>query len=299
LEAKASAGVSQKAAASTTDESDDDEEAESESQRAEMERVVASSTGEEDEGEAVQGVVAAEEAEEGAAQEQTEAREATAVRPSLLNYLIAIILLGFCPLISGYVFAAAYDFAMSLINANAIEPGIYPTLSLLGGLLPWRLAAPISLSGANGSFIVSALLWRIPDSFLGNPSTFDIQTLEALVFNATGLALLLLTMYGRERSSHKAQAAPWSLFCIFEFIFGFFLILPANLWLFQGLEGILQIEGQTVALPTVHFLNTTLFLLNLITGSLFCLLIGLIVRRQYTLWTQPRAGSVASADAQS
>jgi hypothetical protein len=205
---------------------------------------------------------------------------------SLVSYAITILLLGLLPMMIGYVFAAVYDFVMQAINVDQISPALYPTLSLLGGLLPWRLAAPINLSSINGSFIVFTLLWRIPDSVLGNPNLFDVQTLEPFVFNAAGLAILLITMYG---SQNRRQAAPWGTFLLLQALLGLILILPANLWMLRGLEGVLQLGNQVVQLPTFHLLNPTLFLLNSLTGTLFCVLVGLIVRRQYQLWTIPRS----------
>jgi hypothetical protein len=217
-------------------------------------------------------------------------------RGLFLNYAISIMLLGLLPMIVGYVFAAAYDYILGLIHVDQISPGLYPTLSLLGGLLPWRLQAPIILSGANGSFIVFTLLWRIPDSFLGNPNVFDVQTLEPLFFNAAALSLLLITMYGRESHDSKLRAAPWGVFIFLELLLGLALLLAPDLWMLRGLEGILQFRGVAIPLPTVHFLNTTLFILNLVTGPLFCLLVGLVVRRQYYLWTLPRLEKTALSD---
>lgn len=206
-----------------------------------------------------------------------------------INYAITVLLLALLPMMAGYVFAASYDFLLNTINVNSISPALYPTLSLLSGLLPWRLADPISLSGQNGTFIVFTLLWRIPDSVLGNPNLFDVQALESQVFSATGLALLLITMYNRDDSSDRRQPAPWGVFISLEILFGLILILPTNLWLLRGLEGVLQMGGIIAALPTIQLINPLLFTLNLLTGALFCLIIGLIVRRQHQLWTAPRA----------
>lgn len=206
---------------------------------------------------------------------------------SLLNYMVTVLLLGLLPMMVGYVFAASYDFIMQTMNINRISPALYPTLSLFSGLLPWRLAAPINLSSGNGSFIVFTLLWRVPDSVLGNPNLFDVQTLEPLLFNAVGLAFLLLTMYRSDQREIKRQAAPWGLFLLLQALLGLILVLPANLWMLRGLEGVLQLQNLAVQLPTFHLLNPTLFILNLVTGTLFCFLVGVIVRRQYQLWTTP------------
>lgn len=209
----------------------------------------------------------------------------------LLSYAIVVLLLGLLPMMAGYVFAAAYDFLMNALNVNSISPALYPTLSLLGGLLPWRLAAPINLSSANGTFIVFTLLWRVPDSVLGNPNLFDVQALEPLLFTATGLAFLLITMYKKENHANQQQSAPLGVYLLLEALLGLILILPANLWLLRGLEGVLELQNLIAPLPTVHLLNPTLFVLNLATGVLFCLVVALIVRRQYQLWTAPRAKS--------
>lgn len=203
----------------------------------------------------------------------------------LLNYAITVLLLGLLPMMAGYVFAASYDFLMNAINVNSISPAFYPTLSLLSGLLPWRLAAPIGLSNPNKSFIVFTLLWRIPDSALGNPNLLDVQALETLVFNATGLALLLIAI---KRKEADGKSWSWGTVLLLEALFGLMLILPADLWLLRGLEGVLQIQQLLAQLPTLQLLNPALFILNLLTGILFCVIVSLIVKRQYQLWTTPR-----------
>ena len=222
--------------------------------------------------------------------DEEEPAAATVASPGrpLVGYAIALLLLGLLPMMAGYVFAAVYDFTMNAMNVNAISPALYPTLSLLSGLLPWRLAAPINLTSANGSFIVFTLLWRIPDSVLGNPNLFDVQALETFVFNAAALALLLITSYSGYRTAGERRSAPWGIFLLLEALFGLILILPASLWMLRGLEGVLQFRNLVAQLPTIQLLNPTLFLLNLATGALFCVLVGLVVRRQYQLWTLPR-----------
>ena len=250
-------------------------------------------TSEEDEGTEDDGGEEDDEAElDGNVDEDEDNHElvATAAQPRrpLTGYAITVLLLGLLPMMAGYVFAATYDFMMNAINVDAISPALYPTLSLLSGLLPWRLAAPITLSGQNGAFIVFTLLWRVPDSVLGNPNLFDVQALESLVFNAAGLALLLITMYSSDSHTNERRPAPWGIFLFLEALFGLILVLPANLWLLRGLEGVLQMGGIVAALPTIQLINPVLFTLNLVTGVLFCLVIGLIVRRQYQLWTTPR-----------
>ncbi|HEU5382713.1 MAG TPA: hypothetical protein VFV38_45485 [Ktedonobacteraceae bacterium] len=222
-------------------------------------------------------------------EEEAEAEEVPAapVR-SLSNYAITVLLLALLPMMIGYVFAGAYDFVMNAIHIDQTSPAFYPTLSLLAGLLPWRLPVPISLGNANGSVIVFTLLWRIPDSVLGNPDIFDVQALEAFIFNAAALALFLIVTYRKTEGEHRAQSIPWGLFVALEALLGLGMILPSNLWLLRGLEGVLQFQGQVVPLPTISLLDSRLFILNLLTGPLLCILAGLVVRRQYQLWMIPR-----------
>ena len=66
----------------------------------------------------------------------------------------------------------------------------------------------------------------------------------------------------------------------------------------RGLEGVLQLQGLVAQLPTIQLLNPALFALNLATGALFCFLVGLIVRRQYQLWTTPRRANPEPAEEQ-
>lgn len=227
-----------------------------------------------------------EQEEETTAEEEEKERDRQNTR-SLPSYAITVLLIGLLPMIVGYVFAAAYDFLMNVIAANSIAPGLYPTLSLLSGLLPWRLAAPITLTGNNGSFIIFTLLWRIPDSFLGNPNMFDVQTLEPLFLNAAALALLLITTYGREHGDSQVQRVPTRVLIFLEALLGLALVLPASLWILRGLEGVFQSGNLVLPLPTVQLLDSPMFILNLVTGPLFCFLVGLIVLRQYQLWRIP------------
>lgn len=247
----------------------------------------------EDEGEAEEedGNEDEEEDEESEEIEEEDEDEVAGAQPrrSWPNYVITVLLLGLLPMMAGYVFAATYDFVLNLVNVNAISPGLYPTLSLLTGLLPWKLAASISMSNSNEAFIAFTLLWRIPDSPLVNLNLFDVQTLESMVFTATGLALLLITRYKSDTPGGQRQSAPLSLFLLLQTLLGLIIILPANLWLLRGLEGILQFQTLLAQLPTIQLLNPLLFTLNLLTGMLFCIIVGLIVRRQYQLWTRPRA----------
>jgi hypothetical protein len=222
--------------------------------------------------------------EQEAAEGDEEQESRTPAQRSLTGLGITMVLPGLLPMMAGYVFAATYDFVMQALRINQLSPALYPTLSLLSGLLPWRLAAPINLASANGSFIVFTLLWRIPDSALVNPNVFDVQTLEPCVFHATALALLLIALHDRYNSTRREVL----LLLLLETLSGLALVLPANLWMLRGLEGALQFGTTAVQLPTIHLLNPLLFLFNVLTGALFCVLVGLIVRRQYHLWTLPR-----------
>lgn len=210
----------------------------------------------------------------------------------LTNYTIAALLLGLLPMMAGYVFAAAYDL---LMNALKVIPGIYPTLSLLAGLLPWRL--PFNLTGANASTTFIAL-WRIPDSITVNPNWFDVQSLEPLLFNAAALAFLLLTMYGSDHQQGEHRAAPWGIFLFLQALLGLLIVLPASIWLMRGLEGILHLGTLIAQLPTTQVINPTLFALNLATAVVFSLLIGTLMRRQYQIWTAPRTSTPEAEEAE-
>ncbi len=203
----------------------------------------------------------------------------------LVNYIISALLIGFLPMIAGYVFAASYDFVLNANHIEQIYPAFYPTLSLLSGLLPWQVV--LQLNVVNEAFTIFTHLWRIPNT-LGNPHLFDVQALEPFLLNAAALALLLLTMYGRESYERPPKAAPWGVFIGLEALMGLVMVLPSNLWVMRGLEGILQFQTVVVPLPPIYLLNLTTFVLNLVTGVVFCVLVGLVVRRQYQLWTLPR-----------
>lgn len=200
----------------------------------------------------------------------------------VLSLLVAIVLLGLIPIMTGYVFAAAYDFTLGVEN---FSPGIYPTLRLLSGLLPWQVDIPINLSGGNANAIPFLLLWRIP-LMLGNPGIFDVQALEPYIFNGAALALLLLTL--RKTDSPTGERAPlpgWPTYLLLEAVLGLMLVLPANIWIVRGLEGLLQFPTIVLPLRTLQLLDPLTFALNFVTGPLVCVLAGLILRRQYFLWT--------------
>jgi hypothetical protein len=193
---------------------------------------------------------------------------------SAFNYLVTILLLGLAPVVIGFVFSAAFDFTLGL---DRVIPGPYPTLRLLSALLPWQIPVPINVSGPIGSIITFSLLWRIP-LFLGNPTLFDLQALEAFAFNGAALALLLLTMH--YSSTTRPSSPPrWWTYLLLEAVFGLVLVLPADLWIFQGLNGLLQLPAITIPIRTLSILNPFTFALNLITGPLVCIAIAVVLRR--------------------
>src|SRR6266487_1499217 len=200
---------------------------------------------------------------------------------SIISYFLTILLLGLAPTVVAYVFSAAYDFTLSL---NQFVPGPYPTLRILSALLPWQIPLPIDLSSNIRNLIIFSLLWRIP-LFLGNPSPFDLQALEPYIFNGAALGLLLLTMY-RQKSSTANQSTPlgWMAYLSLEVMLGLVLVLPANLWVLRGLEGMLQFHEIIIPIRTLSILNPLTFSLNLITGPLVCIGTALLLRRVLNTW---------------
>ena len=202
---------------------------------------------------------------------------------SLVSYLISVLLLGLAPTLVGYVFSAAFDY---LLRANLFFPGPYPTLRLLSTMLPWQIPIPFSLSGSDPNSLIFLLwqLWRIP-LFLGNPAMFDIQALEPYVFNGAALGLLLLTMsdqntrsnQGRDTSSRPVLLS-WPRYLLLESVLGILLVLPADLWIVRGLQGLLQVEIFAFPIRTLYILDQFTFILNLVTGPLVCVGIGILLR---------------------
>ncbi len=194
---------------------------------------------------------------------------------STFSLVLTILLLGLAPTVTGYIFAAAYDFILSF---NQFVPGPYPTLRILSALLPWQIPIPIDLSSGIKNIIIFSLLWRIP-LFLGNPSPFDLQALEAYIFNGAALALLLLTMSPHHiRSANQLLYPGWVSFLTMEAALGLILVLPANLWILRGLEGLIQFHNIVVPIRTISILNSLTFTLNLITGPLICVGLGIALR---------------------
>src|SRR6266487_3212189 len=214
----------------------------------------------------------------------TDDEDATVSPPrSLASYLIAILLLSLFPTLVGYIFAAAFDY---MLHVYQFLPGPYPTLRLLSTMLPWQVPTILNFSNNDPNTTVFLLwqLWRIP-LFLGNPTFFDVQALEPLIFNAAALALLLLTMRNSSMDSVPISI-PWSIYLLLEMLFGLLLVFPADLWMFRGLQGLLQEQQIVVPIRTLYILNTPTFLLNLITGLLVCLGIAIGLRLLQKRWEQ-------------
>lgn len=121
-------------------------------------------------------------------------------------------------------------------------------------------------------------LWRFP-VFLGNPTMFDIQALEPYIFNSAALAILLLTLRDPQiRASEQFSFIRWPIYMLLELLLGLFLILPANLWIVRGLEGLLQSPVIAIQIRTLHILDQFTFTLNLFSAPLICLGLGILLR---------------------
>jgi hypothetical protein len=194
---------------------------------------------------------------------------------SIISYFLTILLIGLAPTLAAYIFSAGYDFILSL---NQFVPGPYPTLRILSALLPWQIPIPIDLNSSIQNIIIFSLLWRIP-LFLGNPSTFDLQALEPYIFNGVAFAILLLSMYKQSVQRENQLIYPrWVTFLSMEAILGLILVLPANLWVMRGLEGLIQFHDIVIPIRTITILNPLTFALNLITGPFVCVSSGVVVR---------------------
>lgn len=217
---------------------------------------------------------------------ETVAEPIAASTPSLLQIIMAVFLLGLSPTIIAYVFSAAYDYVMSLFQLSS---GPYPTLRILSALLPWQIPIPVTFSGVNES-LITVLLWRVP-LFLGNPTRFDFQALEPVVFNGLALALLLLLSQGqriRNLSNQAYTRINLATFLILEALFGLVIVVPANLWIQRGVQGLLQLQSIVVPIRSLELLDTTSFLLNFVTAPLLCVILGLV------LWSQRERASISS-----
>ena len=196
---------------------------------------------------------------------------------TIISYFLTILLLGLAPTVAAYIFSASYDFILSF---NQFVPGPYPTLRILSALLPWQIPIPIDLNSGIQNIIIFSLLWRIP-LFLGNPSSFDLQALEPYIFNGAAFALLLLTTYQYQQGARRANQLTypgWVTFLSMEAFLGLILVLPANLWVLRGLEGLIQFHDIVIPIRTISILNPLTFALNLITGPLVCVGSGAVLR---------------------
>ncbi len=218
------------------------------------------------------------------AQEEAVATGTAPTTRSFISYLVVVILMGFAPTMTGYVFSAAFDF---MLNAYHFFAGPYPSLRLLSTLLPWQIPLQITLNpnNPNTSIFLIWELWRIP-LFLGNPTMFDFQALEPLTFSSSALGLLLLTMHGRDdQAVTRPLPMNWITYLLLEAVLGLMLVLPADLVLLKGLLGLLQIDVLNFVVPLrpLHLLDPLTFTLNLVTGPALCITLGILIRRQHTL----------------
>jgi len=196
------------------------------------------------------------------------------------GYFISVLLLGLAPTIAGYVFSAAFDYMLSI---NHFFPGPYPTLRLLSAMLPWQIPFATNLTSNNPTTMIFFLwqLWRIP-VFLGNPTMFDIQALEPYIFNGAALGMLLLTLRDQKNgTSEQPSTIRWPKYILLQLFLGLFLVLPADLWIVRGLEGLLQSPVISIQIRTLHILDQTTFMLNLMSGPLICLGLAVLLRLFY------------------
>ena len=208
-------------------------------------------------------------------EKDTETPSSKQSQRSIISYCLTILLLGLAPTVAAYIFSAAYDFTLSF---NQFVPGPYPTLRILSALLPWQIPIPIDLNNGIENIIIFSLLWRIP-LFLGNPSLVDLQALEPYIFNGAAFALLLLTMYQQNaRRVNQFSYPGWVAYLSMEAALGLILVLPANLWVLRGLEGLIQFHDIVIPIRTISILNPLTFSLNLITGPLVCVGLGIVLR---------------------
>ena len=198
---------------------------------------------------------------------------------SFTGYFISVVLLGLAPTVAGYIFSAAFDY---MLRINHFFPGPYPTLRLLSAFLPWQVPISMNLGTPSLMFFFLWQLWRFP-VFLGNPTMFDIQALEPFIFNGAALALLLLTLRNQKPGNpDRSPQVHWPMYLSLEILLGLLLVLPADLWIARGLQGLLQNPVIAIPIRTLNILDPLTFTLNLITGLLLCLALGVLLRLLYT-----------------
>ena len=197
----------------------------------------------------------------------------------IAGYFMSVVLLALAPTVAGYIFSAAFDYMLSI---NHFFPGPYPTLRLLSALLPWQVPISMNLSAPNMIVFFLWQLWRFP-LLLGNTTMFDIQALEPFIFNGAALALLLLTVRNQKPGNpDRSPQVRWPIYLSLEILLGLLLVLPADLWIVRGLQGLLQNPVVAIPIRTLNILNPLTFTLNLITGPLVCLALGVLLRLLYT-----------------
>lgn len=192
------------------------------------------------------------------------------------SYVVAVLLLGLVPTLVGFVFSAAYDYMLGRYNFLL---GPYPTLHLLSTFLPWQVPIPFNVgTGASAALARLVELWRIP-LLLGNPTMFDFQALEPYIFNGAGLAVLLLTLRAERPAASSARVSmPWRRYLLLAALLGLLLVVPADVWIMRGLEGLLRTPLFALPLRTLYILNNLTFVLNIITGPVVCLIIAIVLR---------------------
>ena len=77
------------------------------------------------------------------------------------------------------------------------------------------------------------------------------------------------------RRENQLMYPGWITFLSMEAILGLILVLPANLWVLRGLEGLIQFHDIVIPIRTISILNPLTFALNLITGPLVCVASGI------------------------
>jgi hypothetical protein len=68
-------------------------------------------------------------------------------------------------------------------------------------------------------------------------------------------------------------------------VLGLLLVLPSDIEMLEGLQGVVQIGNLGIPIRTLHILDGFTFMLNLITGPLLCVGIGIllrVLRRKYS-----------------
>ena len=82
---------------------------------------------------------------------------------------------------------------------------------------------------------------------------------------------------GRDTSSRPVLLS-WPVYLLLESVLGILLVLPADLWIVRGLQGLLQVQIFAFPIRTLYILDQSTFILNLVTGPLVCVGIGILLR---------------------